>query len=393
MNKKPTQVLIVEGSEEDAALIESYLASGSGSDESLAISRAPGLSTACQLLTRQDFDAAVLGLGLPHADGLEPFLKIRALRPSLPIIIMTSKKDEPLAARAVKNGAQDYFVKGSPDCCLLKRAIRYAIEKKSLQSGSSGELSAMDANNHFLGRISHEMRNTLATMKTAAYCLKDGSAVKLTDKQTQMVDMIARNIDRQAKLVDNILDLARFRSGNLKIQHRPVDVASILSELAEEHRLSRKTQTLQIRLDSALPIVKCDPDLIAQVLRNLLDNALRFAREEVIIAASKAGPSQITISVADDGPGIPEEHIPELFVHFKRLDAPRSANGYKGTGLGLAICKEIIEGHHGRIRGENAAGSGARFSFDLPVNGRLENAPQPNGRAFAASRKKVISTT
>ena len=267
-------------------------------------------------------------------------------------------------------------------------------EKKRLQGQSNdGELGAMDAKNHFLGRISHEMRNTLATMKTAAYCLKDGSDDKLTARQTLMVDMIARNIDRQTKMVENILDLARLRSGKLNIQYRPIEVASILGDLAEEHRLARKAQTLQIQIDPGLPLVKCDPDLIAQVLRNLLDNALRFAREEVVIAAAKTGSDHITISVTDDGPGVPEEHIPELFIHFKRLDAPKPGSGPKGTGLGLAICKEIIESHHGSIRGENAAGTGARFSFDLPVRGGPGNTAEPNGHALAGSRKKVISTS
>lgn len=474
MNKKPTRVLIVEGDADDASLIGGYLSCAPGSEENLVFTRAPRLSTACHLLTRQSFDAVLLDLVLPQTSGLEGFLKIRALRPSAPVIILTGKKDEALAARAVKLGAQDYFIKGSPDCQLLKRAIRYAIERKLLSSEiedllavdaapqlvldadgvvrfansavepllgrppvalvdkpfghavregeeelvlttararekrvkmrvrpiswygeparlislldgePDGGLSIMEARNHFLSRISHELRNTLATMKTAAYCLKEGSDDKLTEQQTQLVDMISRNVNRQARIAENILDLTRFRSGKLNIQLQPANAASIIAALVEEQRLSRGAhRRIQVRVNGVLPDIMCDPDLIAQVLRNLLDNALRFAKEKIVIEASKAGPAGISISVTDDGAGIPKEHFDGLFTHFLRLEGPDHASAHRGTGLGLAICKEIVEGHHGSIRAENAAGHGARFSFDLPVRGGAQKAPARDGRISA----------
>lgn len=486
MNKTPTRVLVVEGDEDDASLLASYLACAPGSDDNLVLVHAPRLSTACHLLARQNFDVALLDLALPQTTGLEGLLKINAMRPALPIIILTGQKDEALAVRAVKLGAQDYFIKGSPDCGLLKRAIRYAIDKKRLSSGiedflavdavprlvldsehivrfansaveavlgrgpgelmdkpfghalpaddtellltsawtrdrrvtarvnpiawhgeparlvslldaapapdqgapqdePDGDLSVMEAKNHFLSRISHELRNTLATMKTALYCLKESPEDGLSAQQTQMVDMIDRNIDRQTRIVENILDLARFRSGKLKIRFRQADAATIIADLAEEHRLSRGAQMLQVRVDAGLPSISCDPDLIAQVLRNLLDNAARYAKEKISIEAAAAGPDRIAISVTDDGAGIPEEHLNGLFTHFQRLDWPENGSSHKGTGLGLAICREIVEGHHGRIRAENAAGLGARFSFELPVRHVPGKTAPPSRRALGAA--------
>jgi signal transduction histidine kinase len=226
----------------------------------------------------------------------------------------------------------------------------------------------VEARNHFLGRISHELRNILATMKTAAYCLKDDPREKLSPRQAQMVDMISRNIDRQTRLVENILDLARLRSDKLKVTLRRSDPAAIIADLAAEYRLSRAGRMLQVSVDRGVPSVDCDPDLIAQVLRNLLDNALRYAKEKVAIEVSKAGDARVRISVTDDGGGIPEARLEGLFTYFDRLEAPASDDGHKGTGLGLAICREIIESHHGIIRAGNVPGSGARFSFDLPVS-------------------------
>lgn len=385
MNSRPTRVLLIEGDADDEALIASYL-------EPLELSRAPRLSTACHLLTRESFDAVVLDISLPQTADVEGFLKVQALRPQTPVLILTGARDEVLAARAVELGAQDYFVKGSPDCLLLRRAVRYAIERKAMSielaslrrpavdETAGADAGVMEARNHFLGRISHELRNTLATMKTAAYCLKDDSGEKLSPRQTQMVDMISRNIDRQTRIVENILDLARLRSGKLKIHLRQADASAIIAELAEEYRLSRGAQRLQLEVEGGLPAVDCDPDLIAQVLRNLLDNAGRYAKEKIAIAAARSGDGGITVSVTDDGTGIPEDRLGSLFTPFSQVGEDADPAGRKGTGLGLAICREIIEGHHGRIRAENAAGAGARFSFELPRAGA--------GRAGAKSPVK-----
>ncbi|MDP3542902.1 MAG: ATP-binding protein [Elusimicrobiota bacterium] len=369
MDSKPTRVLLIEGDADDEALIASYLAS-----PEVDLVRAPRLSTACHLLAKESFDAVLLDLALPQTDGVEGFLKVRSLRPELPVIILTGARDEVLAARAVKLGAQDYFIKGSPDCHLLRRAVRYAVER-----ASRADDAAMEARNHFLGRISHELRNTLATMKTAAYCLKDDSGEKLSARQAQMVDMISRNIDRQTRIVENILDLARLRSGKLKMQFRRADAAAIVAELADEYKLSRGAQRLHLDVEGGLPPLDCDPDLIAQVLRNLLDNAARYAKEKIAIAASRSDDG-IAFSVTDDGAGIPEDRLGGLFTPFSRVDDGEHQNGRKGTGLGLAICREIIEGHHGRIRAENAAGAGACFTFVLPAGGA---AAAPGKRSYA----------
>lgn len=246
---------------------------------------------------------------------------------------------------------------------------------RTLAREHDADATLVEARNNFLGRISHELRNTLATMKTAAYCLKDDRDDKLTPRQAQMVDMISRNIDRQTRIVENILDLARYRSDKLKIRLRRTDAASIIADLAAEHRLAPGGRMLEVRVDAGLPSVECDPDLIAQVLRNLLDNARRYARARILVAAAKAGDDRVSISVTDDGEGIPAERLARLFTLFDGLEAPAHDDGHKGTGLGLAICREIVEGHHGRIRAENAEGSGARFSFELPLSGDRRPAP------------------
>jgi signal transduction histidine kinase len=115
-----------------------------------------------------------------------------------------------------------------------------------------------------------------------------------------------------------------------------------------------------------LPDVDADPELIAEVLLNLVDNALRFAKGRVEIKASNLGARGVLFEVLDDGPGIPPDKMTSLFNKFVQVNRPKGGEGYKGTGLGLAICKEIMALHGTAIRVECPDGRGCRFSFALP---------------------------
>lgn len=396
MDNKPTRVLIVEDDADEAGIIGSYLTGADDGAGPFALTKAARISTACHLLAREELDVILIDLVLPQSVGLEGFLKIRAMKPALPVIVLTGLQDEPLAVQAVKLGAQDYLIKGSPDCCLLKRSIRYAIEKKrlsniieelldadqtpnQLREEIKQGLRALEVKDQFLGRVSHELRNTLATMKTAAYCLKEGTE-SMTPRQAKMVDMIARNVDRQTRIIDNLLDLAQIQSGRFNMRPRRTDMAQTIVEIAQEFKLTGSEQKLEVEMDGDLPPISVDPDLIAQVLRNLIANALGFAKQKVVITASKSSPEELTVSILDDGEGIAPERLGNLFSESAAAGAPTNGNGHKGAGLGLAICTEIIAGHHGRLWAESAPGQGARFSFSIPMKDApkkpvLENDP------------------
>ncbi|MFI5361789.1 MAG: ATP-binding protein [Elusimicrobiota bacterium] len=480
MDQPTTRVLIIEGDADESSIIGTYLSEAADRGEKYALTQASRLSTASRLLARQTFDVVLIDLVLPQCVGLEGFCQIHETNASIPIIVLTGLQDVPLAVQAVSRGAYDYFIKGSPDCFLIKRAIRYALERKRLTDAIEGLLGADDApklvvdsggvvryanaaaqsalargakadllnkpfghvlpetdaeetipdpkssggalvlrarpiswnggparlvalrdsaspehlkrlqaevneglrmikiKNHFMNKISHELRNTLSTLTTASYCLQDGVTGPLTPRQARLVEMISRNAERQAKIVENVLDLARFQSGKLKIRFRPVDLNAIIAHLAEECALKSGGPALTVDADRALPPVKGDADLLSQVLRNLLDNAFRFARHKVVLEASRTGTDGVRFRVVDDGPGIPTERLDELFTAYSRLESAAAepapgASGHKSTGLGLTICKEIVEGHGGKIWAENASGRGARFAFTLPAPAQTEN--------------------
>ncbi|HEX4048699.1 MAG TPA: ATP-binding protein [Elusimicrobiota bacterium] len=382
MSEKVINILLLAGDAGESAVIGRALADTADGEGAFAVKDAGRLDDGCRLLERERFDAVLLDLRLDSSAGGAGLRQVRAQAPETPILILAGLQDEPAAAAAVRDGAMDCVIKGSPDG-MLKRAIRHAVERRSLtreverlrsadaaakrlEAEARENLRIVEIKNQFMGRISHELRNTLATVKTAVFCLNDALTGPLAPRQAQLVEMISRNVDRQVKIIDNILDLARFQSGKLKIVPRSVDLASLVDEAAQEFRMKSKAPRLDLEVPGELPAVHGDADLLAQVLRNLMDNACRFARARVAVKAVDAGLAGVQLSVVDDGAGIPQGRIGELFDQFVQLDRPKGGEGYKGTGLGLAICREIVEGHRGRIWAESVEGDGATFHVILP---------------------------
>jgi signal transduction histidine kinase len=232
----------------------------------------------------------------------------------------------------------------------------------------------------FTRRFSHELRNTLATIKTAVFCLKEQATGPLSQSQARLIDMIARNADRQARVFDKLADVGRFDAGKLNFEFRRLDLGQILEEFTRDSAFRSGPIHVEFRPEPPLPLVKGDPDLLLQALRNLLDNAVRFAKSKVVIRAGADPAGGVRVSVEDDGEGIPKEKLHELFTPFSKLDTRVNGEAYKGA-LGLTMCREIIEGHGGRIWAESDE-KGSRFYFSLPQFRPLEAAPGQAQRAM-----------
>lgn len=238
----------------------------------------------------------------------------------------------------------------------LKRAARERMEEADLKS-------------EFIATISHELRNPLTTVKMALQSLKEGLCGPMPQQQMRFVDLAYRNVERQVRIINNVLDLARLQSGKAKMEFKRTPLASLIEERAQAYAIAVRKPRLEFDIPQDLPDLHADPDLITQVLSNLIDNALRYARQRVTIAAKEgelSGAPGVTVTVGDDGPGLEAAQAARLFTRFGQVCRP-SGSGYKGTGLGLAICKEIVACHGGRIWVESSPGRGARFRFSLPA--------------------------
>lgn len=434
MDRSPIRILIVEADADEAALVDTYLTADAGRAESFALTHAPRLSSACHLLGRQDFDVVLLDLVLPRSVGLEGFRKLRELRPALPIILLTGMHDEPLAVQAMSLGAHDYFIKGSQDCILLKRAVRYALDRKRLTDAitellasdaasqtedssrrrlperapwrvrpsivqpdaSAQEPAAADGRSPFMSRITHELRNTLSTLTTAAYCLKDGVAGALTPRQSGLVDMISRNVERQTRILETMIDTPRSSSGERLIQFRPLDAGQIIARIVADRGHANGGARLRADVKGGLPPTTGDARLIAQALELLVDNALRFARQNVVVEAVKSESGQVVLSVVDDGAGIAADRLERLRLEFSRAPSAREdgeprENVYEESGVGLSICREIAAGHRGTLWVDSEPGRETRFSFTLPSRDVAARLFTRDSAAIAASAGRPVA--
>ncbi len=213
----------------------------------------------------------------------------------------------------------------------------------------------------FVSMVSHELKTPLAAMKTAAQVL---SVADAEDTKREMVSIILRNIERQTKLVTDLLDLSRIESGGMALKMERVSPGAVVADAVESvrHEAEEKGLTLKIELPESLPPVRGDREKLRQVVINLLDNAIKFTSRGVVCIKAREVNGDVEVRVSDTGMGIPEEEQNRVFDRFYQVGNPPQTGG---TGLGLAICKGIIEAHGGRIWVESEPGRGSTFVFTV----------------------------
>jgi two-component system phosphate regulon sensor histidine kinase PhoR len=219
----------------------------------------------------------------------------------------------------------------------------------------------------FIGNVSHELKTPIFSVQGFTETLLDG-AVDDESVNRSFLKKIMRNVNRLDNLARDLSDIARIETGELEMSAEPFNLRSLVQGVVEslEIKAEDKNVTLQHRLPDSLPNVYGDRERIRQVLVNLSDNAIKYNREggHVEIIARLLPSDEVKVSVADDGLGIPPEHIPRLTERFYRVDKSRSRS-QGGTGLGLAIVKHILSAHDRELMIESTPRSGSTFGFTL----------------------------
>ncbi|MFG1682772.1 DUF4153 domain-containing protein [Nonomuraea sp. NPDC049269] len=269
---------------------------------------------------------------------------------------------------------------------------RYTLRVRATSRDEVGELArafnAMAADlgevdrqrRELVANVSHELRTPITGLRAVLENVVDG--VSPADPVT-MKTALAQT-ERLGRLVAQLLDLSRLDSGVRLIEPDAVELAPLLEQAVREAALARE----DVRLDPSVPAdlaVRADPDLLAQVLANLLDNAVRHSPPggSVTVTAAPDGDG-VRIAITDQGPGIPASAHGRVFERFSRLDTGRTADA-GGAGLGLAIVKEIVELHGGSIRIGDCAG--CRMIVDLPGRTTMADTPlEPEQAAGAGER-------
>lgn len=236
-------------------------------------------------------------------------------------------------------------------------------------SGTIEELQAAEEyRTRLVANVSHDLRTPMATLRSyvESFLLR-WEDLSAADRERQL-GIITSNLDNLDGLVERLFELSQLESGNAETRPEPFS----LEELADDvlRRLEVKAEAagvkLELKVEGGATPVLADPLRIAQVLQNLVDNAVKFNREggTVTVTLGPAG-ARVPVTVRDDGAGIAAEDLPHVFERFYTADKSRTGKD-RGSGLGLAIAHRIIQAHGGELTVESRAGHGACFRFDLP---------------------------
>jgi len=227
----------------------------------------------------------------------------------------------------------------------------------------------------FLSLVSHELRTPLTSIRGYLDLVLDEEAGELNDEQRRFLQAVERNSGRLLRLVGDLLFVAQADAGRLSLERAKVDLAELAAHCVEgaAPTASEKSVTLVLLADSVPPLVG-DRGRLAQVLDNLVSNALKFTPEGgTVEVRTRPDGDFVALEVEDTGIGIPAEDQPRLFERFFRSPVA-DEKAIPGTGLGLAIVKAIVEAHEGRISVESRVGKGTTFRVELPIAAESEPA-------------------
>jgi signal transduction histidine kinase len=251
-----------------------------------------------------------------------------------------------------------------------------------------GELDTLKKD--FVSHVSHELKSPLASMQDNIRLLLDQVPGPLSDKQKRLLGLNLKSAQRLSDMILNILDVSRMEAGALKYDIENHNLSEIVraavSEIEPKAREQR--QCIQVKVPDSIPL-KCDQNRIHQVLINLLDNAIKFSPAAGIIVIGAGPISEVLdgmpsfarasyreytiVTVADRGPGVPDEMKEKIFQKFHQTGNTAKMAG-QGVGLGLAIARTIVEAHGGAIWTEDNPGGGSRFVVLLPLTGNARQA-------------------
>jgi len=259
---------------------------------------------------------------------------------------------------------------GKPADLVLLRDITQ--HKNMLAELDRTRQQQLQMKNQFLSNVSHELRSPLTVINQFVTILLDGLAGDLSPEQREYLEIAHRNTNQLRAMIDELLEATRAETGSLTVELQQVSLAELVPETIEtlQTTASAKGITLSADLSSDLPPAYADPYRVQQILRNLIENGIKFISERGTITVQaqlyNEDPDFLCVAVADTGRGISTEETKRIFDYLYQAKNGFES-GRKGLGLGLYICKELVSRHGGRIWVKSRLGHGSTFFFTLPI--------------------------
>lgn len=311
-------------------------------------------------------DCVLLDYHMPGKDGLELLRQMTAGDKIVPVIMMTGEGDEFVAVTAMKLGAHDYLPKRIVTSSALKRAVERAVDRAEMirrmeKYGEQLERSNRDLE-QFANIVAHDLKAPLRAVTQHLTLIVNRNASALDEKARRSLDFAVEGATRMRLLIEALFDYARLGFSEPSIG--AVDLSVVVEQTKHDLSAIIEERGAVITHD-ALPQVRGDAVLLAQLLQNLIANAIKYCKEtpRIHISAAPEGGGW-RIGVKDNGIGIAPAQHKQIFAIFRRLHQEAD---YPGIGLGLAICDRIVKQHGGIIGVESEPGKGSLFHFTLPV--------------------------
>jgi signal transduction histidine kinase len=389
--------------------------------EGYDVAAASSVDEAIEHLRENTFAVALTDLRMEGASGLTLLSELRRRSPQTVTLVLTGYASLQSAIEALREGVYDYLIKPC-DVEELKATVARAVERAALARALDERMAELDAANarlqsfndelqrrveaatreltqkideldrakqeleeeqrrrsEFISMIAHELGQPLTSLQSYAQLIARPNAT--SDARERARAAIVTQTERLARLIHDLSDAAQLSLGGFRVYLSENNVVDVVREQVEHAQRSTQQHTFALDHPPTDIFVTCDRDRIAQVLSNLLTNAMKHTPGGTIRVSLRQEADEVVVSIRDEGPGIPAEALAQIFRPGVRLVAPDSGKQSRGAGLGLFIAKGIVDAHGGRIWVESAVGRGATFFVSLSQASPAQPAvPEPASR-------------
>lgn len=347
-------------------------------------------------------DLILCDLMMPHMSG-EQFIRQARTHHTLdaiPLMVLSARADDTLRVQLLREGVQEYLVKpffpeelrvrtanliamkqarqvlqqevATQNQSLVLLATEVAVRKResqqaltALQHVNEQLAQASQLQRNFVAIVSHEFRTTLTGIQGFSDIMRQ-EQLSQQEIQEYAADIFAE-ATRLSRMITNLLDLERMKSGRMSLLLERININALLKETLKHFQPATSEYPIEFQLDETLPECMGDRDKLVQVVTNLLSNAVKYSpRGGAILLGSQVEAEMARVWIQDHGIGIPPEALEGVFISYSRVEA-EPTRYIKGSGLGLSIARQIIQMHGGRIWAESSLGLGSRFCFTIPL--------------------------
>ncbi len=366
MVDKPRTVLVVDDTPDNVDLLDAFLTE----NDYNVVTALSGKECLIKSVSDQP-NMIILDIRMPEMDGYEVLRRLKAATQTkqIPVILLTAERRDPGdIEKGFSLGADEYLTKPINMEELLVR-VKAILQSKEAEQ----QLERYKAD--FTSMLVHDLRGPLGAVRgLIEYAINEGN---ISQSQNEVLTLAIDASNKMLDLVNDLLDLSRFESGNIQLnkEYNDIDMVLLTTSQRMQPMAKQKNLKLECKLASDQPAILIDARRIDQVVMNLLTNAVKFTKEggSITILSEptemvndlQQNQKALKISVVDTGDGIAPEELHLVFDKYKQTKTGRTSM-HKGTGLGLAICKSIVEAHGGKIWVDSTVGVGSTFSIVLP---------------------------